>query len=316
MKAVDPRTALAAMLAGGLVALIGLRIYAGVKAPGISSDQLRKAAEIFKKLADELDNPKDGVTLKADNAAVLVKENNAGPAIDVFYRIYSERVALFPLAFAQDCRVIAAGCEAYAKLVEDVRKGYYELENMLVQILWLVAFQPMTTALYAFAQARATAQIAWIVKAAHALKASFGAGAARIFGLAVPKYLMTTINYAVVDGAAYATGAVGFNMLSKQAHDQPIGSPGDNATDFAKISLANAAYIGTYDAAKLPLRNLPPTRSSELFARLVGSGGGFTPAYTALNGDAAMPTWEEWSQKVTGHGLRAVIFPPGWRFAR
>ncbi|MEU6996972.1 hypothetical protein [Nonomuraea sp. NPDC046570] len=316
MAAVDPRALITAMLAGGVVSLIGLKIYAGVTAPEISPDKLRKAAEIFKKLADELDNPKDGVTLKADNAAVLVKENNAGPAIDVFYRIYSERVALFPLAFAQDCRVIAAGCEAYAKLVEDVRKGYYELENMILQVLWLVAFQPMTTALYAFAQARATAQIAWIVKMAHALRASFGAGAARIFGLAVPKYLMTTINYAVVDGAAYATGAIGLNMSAKAANDQPIGSVGDNATDFANITAANAAYIGAYDAAKLPLRGLPPTRSAELYARLVGSGGGFTPAYTALNGDAAMPTWEEWSEKVTGHGLRAVIFPPGWRFAR
>jgi len=150
---------------------------------------------------------------------------------------------------------------------------------------------------------------------AKGLQSAFAVNAARIMAMTVPKYALTTLLYMAVDGVAYAAGSISLTMLAKSAHDQPIGSFTENAGEFGKIVTANGAYVLGYDAAKLPLRGAPTTRGIELGARLIGSAGGYTPTYSLLDDDGqVMATDEEWMSKITGHGLRAAIFPPGWKF--
>jgi hypothetical protein len=321
MVPLSPTTALTVLMAAGAGTMIGLRVYAGVTAPEIPPGELREAAKAFRRLADDLDGgltdpDGGGVAGQADDAATSVWRHSGGEGIDAFSRFYRRNVSPFPAALARDCRVVAAGCDAYAALVEDVRRRFAEIENAILQLLWLVAFQPLTTALYGVAQAMAAVQIARLAKIAQAIKASFGAATTRILHLAVPRYVLTTLNYAVVDGAAYAAGSLGISASVNAAHGLPVGSLSENATEFGKIAAANTAYVLGYDAAKLGIRG-PATRGSEAAARLIGSGFGYTPAYSALDGDGELATTpEEWAGKLEGHGLRALIFPPGWRFGR
>lgn len=314
-----PTTALGVLMAAGAGSMVCLRVYAGVTAPEIPADELRKAAEIFRQLADDLDGGGDeskegGVAGHADRAAASVWNNNGGEAVDAFTELYTRNIMKFPHAFAQDCRVIAAGCDAYATLVEDVNKRLAEIEKAIMQLLWLVAFQPLTTALYGVAQAMTTLQVMRLVKIAQALKLSFGVSASRILQLAFPKYVLTFLNYAAIDGAAYAAGAIGIDKTVDAAYGLPLGSSGDTAAEFGKITAGNTAYIVGYDLAKLGIRG-PATRGTEAAARLIGSGFGYTPVYNALDGDddAIATTPEQWASKLEGHGLRALIFPPGWR---
>ncbi len=313
---VSPSTLLFILAAGGAGSMICLRIYANVTAPEIPPSELRQAAGIFRQLANDLDDPKTGVSEKADSAASSVWQHNSGDSVDAFALLYLTNIRLFPGAFARDCRVIAVGCDAYAKLVEDVNKRFAEIEKAILQLLWLVAFQPMTTAIYGAAQAMAAVQLARLVKIAQTLKMVFGTSAARILQMAFPKYLLTTLNYAAMDGAAYASGSLALDRVVDYDYGLPMGSAGDNAAEFGKIGAANTGYILGYDIAKLGLRG-PATRQSELLARLIGSGFGYTPVKSALDGDGEiMTTPDEWASKIEGHGLRALIFPPGWRFGR
>ncbi|WP_336212558.1 hypothetical protein [Nonomuraea sp. LPB2021202275-12-8] len=320
MPLLSPVTALTVLMAAGTGSMICLRIYAGVTAPEIPVDDLRKAAKIFRELADDLDGGEDGskevgVAGAADSAAASVWGHNGGEAVDEFAALYIRKIMLFPYAFARDCRVIAAGCAAYATLVEDVNKRLAAIENAIMQLLWLVAFQPLTTALYGVAQAMAALQMARLIKIAQALKMSFGTSVARILQMAFPKYVLTTLNYAAIDGAAYAAGSIGIDKMVNAAYGLPLGSPGDTASEAGKIMAGNTAYILGYDVTKLGIRG-PAGRGSEAAARLVGSGFGFTPVYNALDSedDALATTPEQWADKLEGHGLRALIFPPGWRF--
>jgi hypothetical protein len=331
LPTLSPQALLMTLMAAGTGTLVCLRVYAGVTAPEIPPDELRKAAAAFRQLADDLDGgegqagatgagghpslrTRGGIAGRADEAASSVWLNNGGEAVDAFAKMYILRLMGIPGALARDCRVIAAGCDAYAKLVEDVNRQFAEIEKAILQLLWLVAFQPLTTALYGVAQAMAAVQLARLVKMAQALKSAFGMGAARIMQMAFPKYLMTTLNYAAIDGAAYAGGAIALDRTVDAAYGLPLGSPGDNGEEFGKIVAGNTAYILGYDLAKLGLPG-PATRGGELAARLFGSGFGYTPVKSALDGDGEiMTTPEEWASKLEGHGLRALIFPPGWRF--
>jgi hypothetical protein len=316
LPAMSTNTLLLALMAGGTGTLICLRIYAGVTAPEIPPDELRKAAEVFRQLANDLDDPKTGVEGSADKAASSVWEHNGGEAVDAFAKLYITNIMFFPAAFARDCRVIAVGCEAYAQLVEDVNKRFAEIEKAILQLLWLVAFQPLTTALYGVAQAMAAVQMARLVRVAQALKMLFGSSAARILQMAFPKYVLTTLNYAAIDGAAYASGSLAIDKSVDYTYGLPLGTPGENASEFGKIVAGNTGYVLGYDVAKLGLRG-PATRGGELAARLFGSGFGYTPVKSALDGDGEiMTTPEEWASKLEGHGLRALIFPPGWKFGR
>ncbi|GAA2391655.1 hypothetical protein [Nonomuraea africana] len=314
-----PYRLLTIALAAGAGSMILLRIYAGVTAPEIPPDQLRKAAEIFRKLADDLDGgakPEGGIADLADKAAASVWEHNGGAAVDAFKKLYTERIALFPPAFAKDCRVIATGCDAYAALVEEVRKRLAEIDDAIMQVLWVVAFQPLTTALYAVAKAWAALQIARLAKLAQALKSLFALKAVQILRMAFPTYLLTTINYALIDGAAYAAGSVTASATSKAAWGVPVGGVKENAEDFGVIVGANTGYIVGYDLAKLGLPG-PASRGSELTARLMGSAYGYTPTENVIKGEEELAaTPEQWASKLEGHGLRALIFPPGWRFVR
>ncbi|GAA2292840.1 hypothetical protein GCM10010149_45730 [Nonomuraea roseoviolacea subsp. roseoviolacea] len=324
-RALSPVTLMTTLLIASGGTMVALRIYAGVTAPEIDPAELRKAAAAFRRLADDLDGPErpartdraGGVAELADDAAASVWNNNGGESVDTFARLYIGRVMGFPSAFAKDCRVIAAGCDAYAGLVEAVRKQLAELDKAIVQLLWLVCFQPFTTALYGVAQAMAAAQMARLVRLAQVLKAVFGLNVGRVLQICLPGYVLTTLNYAAVDGAAYATGALGLDALSDAANGQPVRSPGENAEEFGEIVAGNTGYILGYDVAKLGLPG-PATRGSEMVARLIGSGFGYTPVKSALDedDDQVMTTPEEWASKIEGHGLRALIFPPGWKFGR
>ncbi|WP_433243649.1 hypothetical protein ACQPYK_40210 [Streptosporangium sp. CA-135522] len=306
------------LMGTGAVYLSALRIYGGLTAPEIPSGKLREIARIFNQLADDIDGGRgekasDGIADRADKLAVSVWSNpkNSGPAVEAFKSLYMGAVAVYPAQLAKDCRVVAIGCEAYAHLVDDTHKHLAELDDQIMQILWAVAFQPMTTALYGIAAAR----IAALVKVAKSLKLSFGASAAKIMEMAVPNYTMITLLYMALDGPAYAAGSMAATDLSKVAHGQPVGSVKEHLTEFGKIVAGNSAYVVGYDIAKLPFRNLPTNRGIEMGARLFGSGAGYTPTYSALDGDGEyLPTYDEWVNKLTGHGLRAVIFPPGWKF--
>ncbi len=333
LPALSPPALLMTLMAAGGGTLVCLRVYAGVTAPEIPVDELRKAADAFRRLADDLDGgegqageagpgghpslrTRGGIAGRADEAASSVWRNNGGEAVDAFAKLYIMRIMAVPGALARDCRVIAAGCDAYARLVEDVNRRFAELDKAILQLLWLVAFQPLTSALYGVAQAMAAVQLARLVRTAQALKSAFAMSAARIMQMAFPKYLLTTLNYAVIDGAAYAGGALAIDRSVDAAYGLPLGSPRDNAEEFGKIVAGNTGYILGYDLAKLGLRG-PATRGSELTARLFGSGFGYTPVKSALDGDGEiMTTPEEWASKLEGHGLRALIFPPGWRFGR
>ncbi|MBN6058431.1 hypothetical protein JYK22_41305, partial [Nonomuraea sp. RK-328] len=321
--ALSPAALLTTLLVASGGTMVALRIYAGVTAPEIDPAELRKAAAAFRQLADDLNGPEQpqvdkvgGVAEMANDAAASVWNNNSGEGVDAFARLYIRNIMGFPAAFARDCRVIAAGCEAYAALVEAVRKQLAELDKAIVQLLWLVCFQPLTTALYGVAQAMAAAQMARLVKLAQTVKAVFGLNVGRILQICLPNYVLTTLNYAAVDGAAYASGALALDALSDAANKQPLRSPGENGAEFGKIVAGNTGYILGYDVAKLGLPG-PATRGGELAARLFGSGFGYTPVKSALDGDGeVLTTPEEWASKIEGHGLRALIFPPGWRFGR
>ncbi|NUW33372.1 hypothetical protein HTZ77_18335 [Nonomuraea sp. SMC257] len=327
-RVLSPATLMTTLLIASGGTMVALRIYAGVTAPEIDPAALRKAAAAFRRLADDLNGPEQppqtgkagkagGVAEMADDAAASVWNNNGGQSVDAFARLYILRIMGFPPAFAKDCRVIAAGCDAYAGLVEAVRKQLAELDKAILQLLWLVCFQPLTTALYGVAQAMAAAQMARLVKLAQAVKAVFGLNVGRVLQICLPGYVLTTLNYAVVDGAAYATGALALDALSDASNGRPTRSRGENAEEFGEIVAGNTGYILGYDVAKLGLPG-PATRGSEMVARLVGSGFGYTPVKSALDedDDQIMTTPEEWASKIEGHGLRALIFPPGWRFGR
>ncbi|MFI7441054.1 hypothetical protein [Nonomuraea indica] len=319
----SPAHLLMVLMASGTGTLVALRIYAGVTAPEIPPGELRKAASAFRRLADALDGgetgspgPRGGAAGKADAAAASVWKHSSGQAVDEFAQLYLLRIMPLPAALARDCRVVAAGCDAYATLVDDVNRRFAELEKAIVQLLWLVAFQPLTTGLFGVAQAMAAVQLARLVRIAQALKSAFAANAARVMQMAFPRYLLTTLNYAAVDGAAYAAGSIALDRSVDLAYGLPLGSPRDNAEEFGKTVVANTGYILGYDVAKLGLRG-PASRGGELAARLFGSGFGYTPVKGALDGDEEiMTTPEEWAGKLEGHGLRALIFPPGWRFGR
>ncbi|MFI6910281.1 hypothetical protein ACIBKY_54170 [Nonomuraea sp. NPDC050394] len=302
---------LLALMAGGTGSLVALRVYAGVTAPEIPPGELRKAAKAFRELADDLDKGDEAIATRANAAASKVWLNNSGEGVDAFSKLYLTNLRFFPYAFANDCRVIAVGCEAYARMVEDVRERFVELEKAIMQLLWLVAFQPLTTALYGVAQAMAAAQLARLVKLAQVLKSVFLHNVARILRLTFPKYVLTTLNYAAVDGAAYAAGSMAADASVDVAHGRDVDP---SATEFGKIVTANTGYILGYDAAKLALPG-PATRGGELAARLFGSGFGYTPVKSALDGDGTiLPTGDEWIGELEGHGMRALIFPPGWRY--
>ncbi|MEV0195862.1 hypothetical protein [Nonomuraea sp. NPDC050691] len=323
-RTLSPATLLTTLLVASGGTMVALRIYAGVTAPQIDPAELRKAAAAFRELADDLNGPEQssqvdkigGVAEMANDAAASVWNNNSGESVDAFARLYIQRIMGFPAAFAKDCRVIAAGCDAYAELVEAVRKQLAELDKAIIQLLWLVCFQPLTTALYGVAQAMAAAQMARLVKLAQTVKAVFGLNVGRILQICLPKYVLTTLNYAAIDGAAYAGGALALDAVSDASNGQPTRSRGENADEFGKIVAGNTGYILGYDVAKLGLPG-PATRGGEMVARLFGSGFGYTPVKSALDGDGEiLPTQEEWASKIEGHGLRALIFPPGWRFGR
>lgn len=319
IPAISPTTALMVLMASGTGTMICLRVYANVTAPEIPPGELRKAAAVFRRLAKDLDgagDPEGGIAGQANQAASSVWTNNGGEAVDAFARLYLTNIMAFPDAFARDCRVIAVGCEAYANLVEDVHRRFADIEKSILQLLWMVAFQPLTTALYGVAQAMYAIQLARLVKMAQLLKLTFGANVARILQMAFPKYLLTTLNYAVVDGVSYAAGSIALDRSVDAAYGLPLGSPGDNLKEFGKIVAGNTGYILGYDIAKLGWRG-PNTRGGELAARLIGSGYGYTTVKSALDEDGEiLPTPEEWASKLEGHGLRALIFPPGWRFGR
>ncbi|MEU7896849.1 hypothetical protein AB0B45_28805 [Nonomuraea sp. NPDC049152] len=314
-----PYRLLAITMAAGAGSMILLRIYAGVVAPEIDPGELRQAADVFRTLADDLDGgtkPEGGIADRADAAATSVWAHNEGLSVQAFKDLYTTSIALFPVAFAKDCRVLAVGCDAYASLVEDVRKRLAEIDDAIMQVLWMVAFQPLTTALFAVARAWAAWQIVKLAKMAQMMKIMFAQSAARILGMAFPKYLLTTINYALIDGAAYAAGSVGAHALSKKAWGVPVGGWKENAEEFGTVVGANTGYIVGYDIAKLGLPG-PAGRGSEMAARLFGSGVGYTPTENVIKGeDEVWTTPEQWAAKLEGHGLRAVIFPPGWRFVR
>ncbi|MFB9525455.1 hypothetical protein [Nonomuraea roseola] len=300
-------------MAGSVGTLAGLRLWAGVVAPEIPPERLRAVARVFTDLADAIDGgdePKRGLAYRADQAAASVTRNSAGQGVDSFAAVYDGRLRPLPAAFVADLRVIAVVCEAYARLVDDVRRRFAEVENELLQLVWMVMFQPVTTWLYVVAAAR----IVKLVRTARLLKALFGANAARIFSAGFPAYALTTLVYATVDGIAYAGGSVGIKAMVNLAHDQPVGSAKENAQDFMRMWAANTGYVLAYDAAKFPSRNLSPTRGGELVARLFGSGFGYTPVYNATGEreEGVATTPEEWAGKLEGHGLRSLIFPPGW----
>ncbi|MDR8407857.1 hypothetical protein MTP10_03790 [Nonomuraea sp. 3-1Str] len=323
-RVLSPVPLMTTLLLASAGTMVALRIYAGVTAPEIDPAELRKAAAAFRALADDLNGPEPppangdtgGAAGMADRAAASVWNNNGGEGVDAFARLYILRIMGFPAAFAKDCRVIAAGCDAYADLVEAVRKQLAELDKAIVQLLWLVCFQPFTTMLYGVAQAMAAAQMARLVKLAQTAKAVFGMNVGRILQICLPKYVLTTLNYAAIDGPAYAAGALTLDAMSDAAHGRPTRSAGENAHEFGGIVAGNTGYVLGYDLAKLGLPG-PATRGGELVARLFGSGFGYTPVKSAVDGDGdIMTTPEEWASKVEGHGLRALIFPPGWRFGR
>ncbi|MFD1931557.1 MULTISPECIES: hypothetical protein [Nonomuraea] len=300
-------------MAGSAGTLVGLRVWAGVVAPEASPEKLRSAAQTFTRLADVIDGgdePKNGLAYRADQTYSSVVKNNAGAGIDSFSAVYNDNIRPLPAAFVADLRVVAVVCTAYAKLVDDVRRRFAEVENELLQLVWMVMFQPMTTWLYAVA----TVRIVKLIRTARLLKALFGTNAAKIFSAGFPKYALTTLVYATVDGIAYASGSLGIKAMVNAAHGQPIGSAKENGAEFLRIWTGNTGYVLGYDAAKFPLRNLPTSRATELFARLAGSGFGYTPAYNLSDGvDGPVATTpEEWMGKLEGHGLRALIFPPGW----
>ncbi|MBB3728436.1 hypothetical protein [Nonomuraea dietziae] len=302
-----------AFMAGTAGTLVGLRVWAGVVAPEISPEKLRSAARSLNKLADALDggeDPRNGLAHRADQAYASVVKNNAGAGIDSFATVYNTNIRPLPAAFVADLRVVACVCTAYAKLVDDVRRRFAEVENELLQLVWMVMFQPMTTWLYAVA----TVRIVKLIKTARLLKALFGANATRIFSAGFPAYALSTLVYATVDGIAYASGSVGIKAMVNLSHGQPVGPAKENAAEFLRIWTGNTGYVLGYDAAKFPMRNLPSSRVTELFARLAGSGLGYTPAYNLSDGvDGQIATTpEEWEGKLEGHGLRALIFPPGW----
>ncbi|MDP9849340.1 hypothetical protein [Streptosporangium lutulentum] len=313
-----PTKGLALLGLTGAGSMVALKVYAGVTAPEIPPDKLREIAKVFYRLADDIDggtgkNAPNGIADRGDDLASAVWNNpkNEGPAVDAFQRLYQGILSGYAPQLAKDCRVVAIGCEAYAEQIEEVNKSLAQCEDLILQIVWLVAFQPMTTALYGVAVAR----IAALVKVAKGLKSAFALNAAKIMEMTIPKYAMTTLLYMVMDGAAYATGSMALTKTTQLAHGQPIGSLKENAAEFGKIVGANGAYVLGYDAAKLPLRGAPTTRGIELGARLVGSAGAYTPTYSLLDDDGqVMTTDEEWASKITGHGLRAAIFPPGWKF--
>ncbi|MEU7827947.1 hypothetical protein [Nonomuraea sp. NPDC049129] len=323
-RVLSPASLMTTLLLASAGTMVALRVYAGVTAPEIDPAELRKAAAAFRELADDLNGPEQppphgqtgGVAGMADSAAASVWNNNGGQGVDAFAQLYILRIMGFPAAFAKDCRVLAAGCDAYADLVEGVRKQLAELDKAIVQLLWLVCFQPFTTMLYGVAQAMAAAQMARLVKLAQTVKAVFGVNVGRILQICLPKYVLTTLNYAAIDGPAYAAGALTLDAASDAAHGRPTRSAGENTREFGGIVAGNTGYILGYDVAKLGLPG-PATRGGELVARLFGSGFGYTPVKSALDGDGEiMTTPEEWASKVEGHGLRALIFPPGWKFGR
>lgn len=313
-----PTKGLYALGLAGAGSMVALKVYAGVTAPEIPPGKLREIAQIFYRLADDIDGGtgKDalkGIADRANDLAASVWNNpkNDGQAVEAFRKLYQGVISDYAPQLAKDCRIVAIGCEAYAEQVEEVNKSFALYEDMILQLVWLVTFQPMTTALYGFSVAR----IAALARAAGSLKSAFALNAAKIMEMTFPKYAMTTLLYMAVDGAAYAAGSMSLTKLTQFAHDQPTGSAGENAGEFGKIVGANGAYVLGYDAAKLPLGGAPTTRGIELGARLIGSAGGYTPAYSLLDDDGqVMTTDEEWVKKITGHGLRSVIFPPGWKF--
>ncbi|MET8050332.1 hypothetical protein ABZU75_22315 [Streptosporangium sp. NPDC005286] len=304
----------------GLGSMAALKIYAGVTAPEIPPDKLREIAKIFFRLADEIDggSGKDGIADQADALAASVWKNsgnegqgNEGQSIEAFRRVYQDAVSVYVPQLAKDCRIVAIGCEAYAEQVEEVKKGFAMYEDMILQLVWLVVYQPMSTALYGFAAAR----IAALAAAARGLQTAFAMNVARILEMTVPKYATTMLLYLALDGAAYAAGSLGMTKIAQLDNGRPMGSLKENAAEFGKIFTANSAFNLGYEAAKAPLGRAPTTRGIELGARLVGSGLAYTPTYNLLDDEKeGMTTNDEWAFKITGHGLRAVIFPPGWKF--
>lgn len=300
-------------MAGSLGTLVGLRVWAGVVAPEIPPEKLRGAADAFNRLADALDggdDPKKGIAYWADKAAHKVIDNNSGEGIDSFSTVYRTNIKPLPPLFVADLRLMARVCTAYAKMVEDVRRRFAELENDLMQMVWMVMFQPMTTWLYAVAAVR----IVKLIKAARLLKMLFGARAAQVLSAGFPKWALTTLVYATIDGIAYGAGSVGIKAAVNASNGVPVGSVKDNAKDFGRIWLGNTGYVVGYDVAKFPIRNLPGSRLSELVVRMAGSGFGYTPVHNVSDGTdgPVLTTPEEWLGKLEGHGLRALIFPPGW----
>lgn len=318
-RAVNPYAGLALLLGTGGAAFLGVRIYAGIKVPDIPPEELREVAAAYRELADDLakeDDPEAGVHGAANRAAASVWKHSGGESVDAFARLYIHRIMLLPQAFARNCRVLAHACDAYAEQIEKAREHYAKINQGIMQMVWLVGFQPLTSALYGVASALAALQIARLVKLAHLVKASFGLNVARILQTPFPTYAATTLNYAVLDGLAYGGGSLGIDMMVNASHGVPNAPLSDQAEELGKIMAANTSYILGYDLAKLGMRGAPDSRQGELVARLFGSGFGYTPTAGLLDEEdkELLATEEEWLSKVSGHGLRAVIFPPGWRF--
>ncbi|MEU3165254.1 hypothetical protein [Streptosporangium sp. NPDC006930] len=292
-----------AMGAGSLGAAAFVTSMLGVGWPEGDPDKLRTAADIW----DNLANTIEGSGTDANGVAEQVWKNNGGAAVREFSTLWTGTFRPYPGEVATFCRAIAKACRDYAQAVEITR-----------YVLIVLAVQAWMNMVYTVAWGWATAGIGAAVQ--KQIMDRFFKGRAilqmKIFKISVEKIIYNSFYY-LGDSVGYAGGQQVLQWsifelagVKKDLTGNDVTGEGENTKQFGRGFVSNMAFNAAFDLTKIGPwgRAFPNDAAGNLMSRLVGSGT-YTVADNTVQGDPALPTWEQWVSKVIVHGSRAAKPP-------
>ncbi|MGS2640762.1 WXG100-like domain-containing protein [Streptosporangium sp. LJ11] len=299
-KANPVKTAMGAGSIGGAAFVTSML---GVAWPEGDPDKLRSAADIWEGLAETIER----AGADANGVAEQVWKNNGGAAVQEFEKLWTGKIRPYPDEVAKFCRAIAKACRDYAQSVEITQ-----------YVLIVLAIQAWVNMVYTVAWAWATAGIGAAVQ--KQIMDRFLKGRAilqmKIFKISVEKIIYNSFYY-LGDSLAYAGGQQALQWsifelagVKKDLTGNDVTGAGENFKQFGRGFASNMAFNGAYDLTKIGPwgKAFPGDAAGNLMSRLVGSGM-YTVADNTLQGDPALPTWEQWISKIIVHGSRTAKPP-------
>lgn len=289
----------------------------GIEWPEGDPGKLRTAAYILDDLARKID---EGVVV-ADEAAMRVWLENAGPGIDEFRKMWqgvpsgpsgplgyqdpAQGFSGYPPQIASYCRRVAEGCRAYAGCIETIR-----------HVLMVLAAQAWVNMLFTTMFGWTTAGLANTVqeKIMEKYFRQLAQSQLKIFRISIEKIVFSFFYYAA-DSVVYAgiqqglrAGIFAATGVRKDLEGSDVLSAKTNAIQFAQALGANAAYNGVWDLSKV-LKYAPRgTRWGDFVSRLSGSA-----TYSVVDNFEQDPTenpvptdWQTWVSKIFTHGVRSI----------